>query len=93
MTTLILSVINNIVRQLLSRIDELSDETESEVRRVFTGGRGVNPTQSALIPTQSRATESENSNERCLSVGRQRAFEMRRNVRGQRPSQSKKHQA
>lgn len=87
---------NDIIRQLFSRIDELSEaisgrpnevNIESEVRRTFTSS---NPSRerstNSIGPSSSRPSTSRSSNE--PTANRYRPYSVRQHFPGQRPSRS-----
>ena len=88
---------NNIIRQLVSRIEELSNaisprpnqvETESEVRRTFTGSNSsarASRERSAAVDRPAN-TSSGSFNERAAN--RYRPYSVRQHFPGQRPSPS-----
>lgn len=96
----------NIVQQLLTRLDELSsgisprvsNETEAEVRRVFTGGRtavssnnsGGNAVTAASNVSTPTSTSTSNGPQLPVTS---RSFVMRRNFSGPRPSNSARNSA
>lgn len=98
----------SIVNELYSRLDELSQaisprvtsQIESEVSRVFTGGRSrgigtntavpsvrVNPTQTNGLGSSTSIEENSSGNGSRLPFPTQRAFGIRRHFPGQRPAQ------
>ena len=87
---------NDIIRQLFSRIGELSDaisgrpnqvDTESEVRRTFTSSNASRERSTNSIgPSTSRPSTSRSSNE--PTTNRYRPYSVRQHFPGQRPSRS-----
>lgn len=85
---------NDIIRQLFSRIDELSDaisgrpnqvDAESEVRRTFTSSNASRERSTNSIGlSSSRPSTSRSSNEPMAN--RYRPYSVRQHFRGQRPS-------
>ena len=86
---------NNVIRQLVSRIEELSNaisprhnqvEVESEVRRTFTSGNSSRISQEGSTNVDRPSRSLNALNER--STNRYRPYSVRQNFPGQRPSPS-----